>query len=321
MYHNRIAYIPAGLFSGLQKLQHIDLRHNLIAYIGPDAFTPLPSLQEVRVFNNFLQCTCDTYYNLVAIADFLHGSHCQEPDAAKGLVFDGNKTTHANYYGLFNNDSFLCTARTVSAFKPEPTNVTVIWEMPSEAYPGASSPPLEAEIQCTNEDNAPTLTANVDAIGTNSHTFTETDGVVTGIEYICSVGSVWEGNSSSRGLLVPAVGNQCSAHGNGTQSNDTEAPCIPLVTVPPDMNGQQLNFTISTYDFSLSHEDFARASPLPIYNSPKYVRDIFRGAWLRVSDDPEEDLFSSWFKSDPEVNLALTSHLTVWWYPDESLYR
>nr|XP_054757145.1 protein psiD-like [Lytechinus pictus] len=87
------------------------------------------------------------------------------------------------------------------------------------------------------------------------------------------------------------------------------------------MNGQQLNFTISTYDFSVSHEDFARASPLPTYNSPKYVRDIFSGAWLRVSDDPEEDMFSSWFKTDPEVNVALTSRLTAWWYPDESLYR
>lgn len=57
------------------------------------------------------------------------------------------------------------------------------------------------------------------------------------------------------------------------------------------------------------------------YKSPLYVHDIFHGAWLRVSDEPETHSFTSWFRADETVNKVLTSQLVVPWIPDESLHR
>ncbi|XP_071504671.1 uncharacterized protein [Diadema antillarum] len=69
---------------------------------------------------------------------------------------------------------------------------------------------------------------------------------------------------------------------------------------------------VATNDFtSLSISDAA---------CPRYVIDAFEGAWPRITDNPDEETFTSWFRSHV-TNRILRSTLVVPWIATDSLHR
>ena len=58
---------------------------------------------------------------------------------------------------------------------------------------------------------------------------------------------------------------------------------------------------ISYYDFRSSHPDFDDTADIQI-RQPRYINSPY-GAWLAVSDSPQMDTFSDWFR-----NVSVTNH-------------
>ena len=67
------------------------------------------------------------------------------------------------------------------------------------------------------------------------------------------------------------------------------------------MNSTDLVLDIDYYDFSYSHADFDDVSDLGIHQ-PEYINSPY-GAWLAISDFPQTDTFSDWFR-----NVSGTNH-------------
>ena len=77
------------------------------------------------------------------------------------------------------------------------------------------------------------------------------------------------------------------------------------VTVGAD----DIELDVIYYDFSKFHVDFQNFQYLTI-NKPAYVASPY-GAWLAISDYPQGDTFSEWYRSVPGTNHEITDTMIL----------
>ena len=127
------------------------------------------------------------------------------------------------------------------------------------------------------------------------HTFTSADNILGDTQYACYVAADFGGGVGPRSnpAIITVVGGVAEEN----------------VTV----NVEDIEFTVTYYDFSLLHPDFTYLpSTAMTYLDPTYIPSPY-GAWLAFDSDPSDDTTSDWFRdvSDSGTNIVVEDTLIL----------
>ncbi|XP_077978069.1 uncharacterized protein LOC144433608 [Glandiceps talaboti] len=275
---NKLEYLPK--FPAFTALRRIDVSDNEIESVAVNAFHALDmdKLTAVNLGNNVLGCDCHTYYSLEKINSTITSAECNSPAAASGISFAASDVDDSSHYSQASLSVFQCAASNVTASAPAVNQIQVDWEDPSELYPegpdkAASGQTWTYTVDCEDEHST-VLTASTTS---TDHTFTESDGVLAGTVYACTVQLGVNSSTSASGQPAYVTTLEDLASFNGT------------------LNPLDYALPITMYDFSVTHTDFTGSDNTKV-DEPTYVPSPY-GSWLSMSKTPTADTFSEWFRN------------------------
>ncbi|XP_071504668.1 uncharacterized protein [Diadema antillarum] len=308
---NKIVLIDSYAFidSSIDKLDFKDVQ---IGHIDDMAFNDV-NFESLQLTGAPLDCTCSVYNALIPVTSSVQDGVCTSPEYVRDFDFVSASSSVANNSTNSSTSvsEFLCTPEVLHVTTPADRQIVVTWDIPSEAYPGAVDQPSEFHVLCTS-DSATDLEATIS--NSISHVFNETDGVEDDTVYHCSVATKFGGRDSGRGLVVPVTTPRI-------QEDSEISRAVPSTLNMDDFGfyGQDALVSVTHYDFSNAANDFSSLS-ISDTKSPSYVIDAFEGAWLRMTESPDDETITSWFRSHV-TNKVLKSTLVVPWIATDSLHR
>ena len=76
------------------------------------------------------------------------------------------------------------------------------------------------------------------------------------------------------------------------------------------VNVEDIEFTITYYDFSSQHPDFTYLPSTDTYLDPIYIPSPY-GAWVAFDNDPSDDSTSDWFREVTDTNIVVEDTLIL----------